>query len=149
MLPIGSTRLLATLLAMAALAAAPRDDAIAASAQLTRYPYLTDSIQTSVTVSWATTRSGTNGSVRWGPPGSCTQSSTAATRASISVNSVLEYQWSATIPVSPDTAYCYRVLLDATDLLATDPSPAFTSQVAAGSSASFSFAVFGDWGQAY
>ena len=46
-------------------------------------------------------------------------------------------------------SYCYRVLLGCTDLLGTDPSPTFTSQVAAGSTAPFTFAVFGDWGQAY
>jgi chitodextrinase len=40
-------------------------------------------------------------------------------------------------------------MLGSTDLLGTDPSPQFTSQVAAGSTAPYSFAVFGDWGQAY
>ena len=52
-------------------------------------------------------------------------------------------------PGLPDTTYCYRVILGSTDLLGSDPSPPFTSQVAAGSSTPFSFAVFGDWGQAY
>jgi fibronectin type 3 domain-containing protein len=121
----------------------------APSPQLTRYPYLTDSIQTSVTVNWGTAATGTAGSVRWGPPGACAQNSTAGTRTTISVNGVSEYQWKATVPVTPDTTYCYRVMLDSTDLLGSDASPTFTSQVAAGSSAPFSFAVFGDWGQAY
>ena len=56
-----------------------------------------------------------------------------------------EYQWKATIPVSPDTQYCYRVKLGSVDLLGTDSSPKFTSQVDSGSSQQFSFAVFGDW----
>src|SRR5262249_46850069 len=43
----------------------------------------------------------------------------------------------------------YRVFLGAGDLLGTDPSPQFTSQVAAGSTTPYSFAVFGDWGQSY
>lgn len=121
----------------------------AAVGPLTRYPYLTDSIQSSVTVNWATDTSGSAGSVTWGPPGSCTGSSLAARRTSISVVSTAEYQWAATIPVSPDTTYCYRVFLGATDLLGGDPSPQFVSQVAVGSTAPYSFAVFGDWGQAY
>ncbi|MDT4910836.1 MAG: acid phosphatase type 7, partial [Pseudonocardiales bacterium] len=122
----------------------------AASPALTRYPYLTDSIQTSITVNWATDTSATAGSVKWGPSsGSCTANSTTASKTNITVISKAEYQWKATIPVSPDTSYCYRVFLGSTDLLGTDASPAFTSQVAAGSSTPFSFAVFGDWGQAY
>jgi chitodextrinase len=64
-------------------------------------------------------------------------------------SSVVLSQWKAVLPVSPDTAYCYRVFLGTTDLLGTDPSPQFTSQVAQGSSAPFSFDVFGDWGQSY
>ncbi|MDT4983791.1 MAG: acid phosphatase type 7, partial [Pseudonocardiales bacterium] len=122
----------------------------AASPALTRYPYLTDSIQTSITVNWATDTSATAGSVKWGPSsGSCTANSTTASKTNITVIAKAEYQWKATIPVSPDTSYCYRVFLGSTDLLGTDASPAFTSQVAAGSSTPFSFAVFGDWGQAY
>jgi len=116
---------------------------------LTRYPYLTDSIQDSITINWATDQSATAGSVQWGPVGSCTANTTAASRTSIKVINTFEYQWKAVIPVSPDTQYCYRVLLGSTDLLGTDPSPQFTSQVAAGSAAPYSFAVFGDWGQAY
>src|SRR6478735_8128497 len=117
---------------------------------LTRYPYLTDSVQNSVTVNWATDRSGTVGSVKWGPLGSCAANTMSTpTRTSITVGTVLEYQWQAVLPVSPDSSYCYRVLLGGTDLLGTDPTPQFTSQVAAGATAPYSFAVFGDWGQAY
>jgi fibronectin type 3 domain-containing protein len=118
----------------------------AVSSSLTRYPYLTDAVQTSVTVNWATTASGSAGSVRWGPAGSCAANTTPATKTNITVGSTPEYQWTATIPVSPDTRYCYRVVLDGTDLLGSDPTPSFTSQVAASSNAPFSFAVFGDWG---
>jgi Ca2+-binding RTX toxin-like protein len=116
---------------------------------LTRYPYLTDSVQTSITVNWATTTAQDTGSVRFGPEGACTASSKPASKTQITVNGLPEYQWKATIPVTPDTRYCYRVRLGATDLLGSDAAPVFTSQVAAGSSAPFSFAVFGDWGQAY
>ena len=119
------------------------------SSALTRYPYLTDSVQTTITINWATDTSASTGSVLWGPTGSCTTNTTAATKTNITVVSKAEFQWKATIPVSPDTAYCYRVLLGTTDLLGSDPSPVFTSQVAAGSATPFSFAVFGDWGQAY
>src|SRR6478752_9207738 len=70
---------------------------------LTRYPYLTDSIQSSVTINWATDRSGNTGSVVWGPAGSCASRTTNATRTGITVGTTLEYQWKATIPVSPDT----------------------------------------------
>ena len=120
-----------------------------ASTALTRYPYLTDSIQTSITINWATDTSASTGSVKWGPAGSCSANTTAATRTGITVISKAESQWKATIPVTPDRSYCYRVLLGTTDLLGSDLSPVFTSQVAAGSSTPYSFAVFGDWGQAY
>ncbi|MGZ4632028.1 MAG: fibronectin type III domain-containing protein, partial [Actinomycetes bacterium] len=142
-------RVLIVLLLAAALTPALSQHAAAAAPALTRYPYLTDSIQSSVTINWATDTSASTGSVTWGPPGSCAAHTQAATKTNITVVSKAEYQWKATIPVSPDTTYCYRVLLGATDLLGADPSPQFTSQVAAGSSAPYSFAVFGDWGQAY
>src|SRR5439155_24599201 len=66
---------------------------------------------------------------------------------SITVGTVSEYQWTATLSVPASGTYCYRVLLGTTDLLGTDPSPVFTTQVPAGASAPYSFAVFGDWGQ--
>ncbi|HEV7205806.1 MAG TPA: DNRLRE domain-containing protein [Jatrophihabitans sp.] len=145
----GRRSALVGLLLATSMAAVERSAAAAPVTALTRYPYLTDSIQSSITVNWATDTSATTGSVAWGPAGSCSAHITAATRTSITVVSKPEYQWAATIPVTPDTAYCYRPLLGGTDLLGSDPSPVFTSQVAAGSSAPFSFDVFGDWGQAY
>jgi hypothetical protein len=119
---------------------------------LTRYPYLTDAVQTSTTVSWATEvpAAGTGtGAIVWGPIGSCTAGSTPATATPIQVGARAELQWSAVLPTTPDTSYCYRVLLDGADLLGADLSPSFTSQVAVGSTAPFSFAVLGDWGQVY
>jgi chitodextrinase len=121
---------------------------------LARYPYLTDSVQGSITLNWATTASG-SATATYGPVGSCGQNTVpAASRTGIQYTardgtSVVLSQWKAVLPVSPDTAYCYRVFLGTTDLLGTDPSPRFTSQVAQGSATPFSFAVFGDWGQAY
>src|SRR5215212_3011450 len=127
---------------------APVPAAAATSNMLTRYPYLTDSIQTSITVNWATdTTGGTSASLTWGPAGNCAANTTNASKTNITVISKAEYQWKATIPVTPDTRYCYRVKLGNVDLLGGDPSPSFTSQVATGSTQPFSFAVFGDWGQ--
>ncbi|MGH8861031.1 MAG: metallophosphoesterase, partial [Jatrophihabitantaceae bacterium] len=138
------------LVLVASLAVALEQPAAAtASTALTRYPYLTDSIASSITINWATDTSAATGSVTWGPVGSCGQNSHAATRTSITVIAKAEYQWAATIPVTPDTTYCYRVQLGGADLLGSDPSPEFTSQVAAGSTTPFVFDVFGDWGQAY
>jgi hypothetical protein len=142
----GITSLAALLLVVSATAAAA-PAAAAPDPALTRYPYLTDSIQASVTINWATsTAGGTTGSVRYGPSGSCTANTKSASKTSINVNGVTEYQWKATIPVSPDTTYCYRTLQGTIDLLGSDSSPAFTSQVTAGSTAPFTFDVFGDWG---
>ena len=109
----------------------------AVSAALTRYPYLTDSIQTSITVNWATDNSGSTGSLTWGPPGSCAANSVPASSHPITVGARAELQWVATIPVIPDTAYCYRILLGGADLLGADASPQFTSQASAGSTAPF------------
>jgi hypothetical protein len=137
--------LMTTLLA---LATAPPADAATATA-LARYPYLTDATQTSMTINWATDTSGSSGSVVWGPAGNCTANTTAATRTSMTVISKAEYQWKAVVPVTPDGSYCYRVKLGSVDLLGTDATPQFTAQVRAGSATPYSFAVFGDWGQAY
>jgi hypothetical protein len=127
----------------------------APSSSLTRYPYLTDLVGGSVTVNWATARtSSVTGWVKWGraDSGSCNPTTAvAATKTSITVNSVSQHQWKATLALAPDTRYCYRVFLGSspqTDLLGSDPSPEFTTQLPAGSSQPFSFAVFGDWGQA-
>ena len=73
--------------------------------------------------------------------------SVAAARTSITVATTPEYQWVAVLALPASGSYCYRVLLGATDLLGSDPSPVFTTQVPVGSTAPFSFAVFGDWGQ--
>lgn len=90
------------------------------------------------------------GSLRWGAAatdGSCSPTSTApATRASITVNGVAEYQWKASFAAQRSTTYCYRVLLGPTILLGTDVTPTFATGGGAGSSAS-TFAVFGDWGK--
>jgi len=149
---------LGRLAALALLAGSPvvsvGDTATAAvSPLLARYPYLTDSVQASITLNWATTANGT-ATATYGPAGSCGQNTVTASRTGIQYNakdgtSVVLSQWKAVLPVSPDTTYCYRVLLGTTDLLGTDPSPQFTSQVRQGSSTPFSFAVFGDWGQSY
>ena len=135
--------------ALASLSSPPRAAEAATNGALTRYPYLTDSVQASITLNWATDTSGTTGSATWGPVGDCAANTVAATRTSMTVGAKPEYQWAATIPVSPDHRYCYRVRLGAADLLGSDVSPEFTSQVAAGSTTPYSFAVFGDWGQAY
>ena len=121
------------------------------SPELRRYPYLTDVVGTSATVSWATDSSATASALSWGVVGqSCAQQRTAATSRAITVNGVAEIQWTATFTVRPDTRYCYRVAAgpaDATDLLGSDPSPQFRSALPAGAKKPFTFAVIGDWGQ--
>src|SRR2546426_317511 len=87
---------------------------------LLRYPYLTDLVEKSVTVNWATDRTQTTGSVSWGTVknSNCNPStSVTATRTPITVGTVGEYQWSATISL-PSTAgtYCYRTYLGSTNL---------------------------------
>ena len=143
----------ALLLAMASLATFAASPAASSVPQLTRYPYLTDLVGTAVTVNWATDRSATTGSARWGAVdgmGACAPTnSVAATRTGITVNGVSEYQWNAKFTLPSSGRYCYRVFLGTTDLLGADPSPAFTTQVPAGSTEPFSFAVLGDWGQGY
>jgi hypothetical protein len=118
------------------------------SSHLQRYPYLTDVVDVYATINWATDNSGTTGSVAWGESGSesCDAHTAPATKTSIIVNGVTEYQWKASLTLSADTEYCYRVYLGGTDLLGTDPSPHFWTQLPAGSDTPYSFAVFGDWG---
>jgi phosphodiesterase/alkaline phosphatase D-like protein len=137
----------ATILVTLAASASP---AHAFASQLRRYPYLTDAEDTGTTVNWGTDRTLTSASVKWGGPGeSCTAHAAAASRTSITVNGVAEYQWKARITgLQPDTRYCYRVFGGTTDLLGTDASPSFSSPIAAGATTPFSFAVFGDWGLA-
>jgi len=121
--------------------------------QLKRYPYLTSVVGSSATVNWATDRSRSSGRVRYGKVGteSCTAHAQTATRTSITVNGVAEYQWRANLTgLAPGATYCYRTEFGTTspivDLLGADASPAFHAQLAAGSSQPFSFAVLGDWG---
>ncbi|MGB8980279.1 MAG: metallophosphoesterase family protein, partial [Anaerolineales bacterium] len=126
----------------------------ASSAALRRYPYLTDVVDSYATVNWATDRSETSGGVRYGKVGSesCTAHYVSATRTAISVNGSLQYQWKTLLDLAPGTQYCYRVYLGSSptneiDLLGTDASPSFQTQVPSGDDGSFSFIVFGDWGQ--
>jgi Calcineurin-like phosphoesterase/Purple acid Phosphatase, N-terminal domain len=126
--------------------------AAAYAPQLTRFPYLTDVVGTSATVNWGTDRSRSAGLLRYGRQGveSCTAHSVAGNRTGITVNGVLQYQWRATLTgLAPATRYCYRVEFGASpsiDLLGSDPSISFESQLPAGATAPFSFAVLGDFG---
>ena len=82
--------------------------------------------------------------------GSCNTSTATATRTFMLVNGVSEYQWKAQLTgLAADTQYCYRVYFGSAqlDLLGTDASPVFRTQIPAGSTAPFKFAVFGDWGK--
>jgi len=149
----GVRRLLAPVAAISlvvvASATLPQASAATSSA-LRRYPYLTDLVMGHVNINWATTTAITSGSVTYGLSGteSCTAHTVNATKTSITVGSTAEYQWRTTLDgLSRNTAYCYRVLGGGTDLLGTDASPIFRTQLAAGSTASFSFAVIGDWGE--
>ena len=122
----------------------------AAAPQLTRYPYLTDVVQTFATVNWGTDRSQTKGTVKFGRVGqeSCTAHTVSASKTSITVNGIAEYQWKAKLSnLVPNAQYCYRIFLGTTDLLgAGTTSPEFWSQIPAGDPTPYSFAVFGDWG---
>ena len=150
-------RLLAVFLSLLALwlvAASSGSAAASYSSQLRRYPYLTDVVGPYATINWATDRSQTSGAVRFGKVGSeaCTAHYVPATKAAITVNGVLEYQWKAMLNLTPGTQYCYRVYLGSSpvneiDLLGSDSAPTFWTQVPTGATNSFSFIVFGDWGQ--
>src|SRR4051794_1987502 len=70
------------------------------NAALLRAPYLTDLVGTHVNVNWATDQSATAGSLQWGPvsSGVCTLSHTlTASKSTILVGSVSEYQWKASL----------------------------------------------------
>ena len=133
---------------------ATSDSALASySPALRRYPYLTDTVRSYVTINWATDRSESSGAVRFGKVGSeaCTAHYVPATRIPLSVNGVLEYQWKAQLNLLPGTQYCYRIYLGTSplneiDLLGSDTAPSFWTQVPMGTNQSFSFVVFGDWG---
>jgi hypothetical protein len=143
-------------LLVAGVALVPAPALGAPSSSLTRYPYLTDLVGGSVTVNWATTRtSAVTGSVTIGKVGAepaCASRTVPATRTSITVKSQSQYQWQATVPdLERDATYCYRVYLGTsprTDLLGSDPSPRFRGELPERPAEPFSFAVFGDWGQA-
>ena len=64
--------------------------AAAAASQLKRYPYLTDLVAQNVTVNWATDRSQSTGSVKYGVAPNCTTTTVTAVRTSITVGSVNE-----------------------------------------------------------
>ena len=140
---------LVAVITMTATALVPTVATATPSSSLRRYPYLTDLVTNGVKVNWATTTAITSGSVAYGRSGteSCTAHTVSATKTAITVGSTAEYQWKAAIPgLTFDSAYCYRIMGNGTDLLGSDPSPVFKSQIGAGSTASYSFAVLGDWG---
>jgi fibronectin type 3 domain-containing protein len=118
---------------------------------LTRAPYLTDLVGLHVAINFATDQSGTSASVQYGAvdgSGNCTPSTVvAASRLTITVGSVAEYQWTAQVNLPATGTYCYRIFLGTTDLLAANASPQFTTQVPVGDTSGFSFDVLGDWGQ--
>ncbi len=121
---------------------------------LARYPYLTDVVGGNATVNFGTDQSKTSAVLKWGQVGveSCTAHTVTATKTLISVNTLGEYQWKAQLSsLLPDTAYCYRPYFGTAqiDLLGTDPSPQFVTQLPTGSATPFSFAVLGDWGKTY
>src|SRR3954447_19886969 len=141
--------LLATVVAVTALAAVTRSAADAAfSGSLRRYPYLTDLVKRDVTVNWATTTSVALGAVSWGRVGGeCAEHVAAASKTSITVGSTAEYQWNARITgLNRGRRYCYRILGGPSDLLGSGPSPSFPAQIPK-SASRLSFAVFGDWGE--
>jgi len=151
--PLTALFVTAALLLPAATAIAPAAAASLAP-PLTRYPYLTDVVGSNATVNFGTDQSKISAVVKWGQAGveSCTAHTTTATKTNLSVNGVGEYQWKAQLsPLLPDTAYCYRLYFGTSqiDLLGSDPSPQFVTQLPAGSSKAFSFAVLGDWGKTY
>ena len=118
--------------------------------RLTRAPYLTDLVGLNAIVNFATDRSNGVASVRYGAvtAGICSLTATApASRSTISVNSIFEYQWKANLTLPVTGSYCYRPYLGPVDLLGANLAPQFKSQVALGSLETYSFAVFGDWGQ--
>ena len=124
----------------------------ASNPALRRYPYLTDVVGSYATINWGTDRSHSSGAVRYGKVGSesCTAHYMPATKTAISVNGSLQYQWKAQLELLPGTQYCYRVYLGSSpvteiDLLGSDSSPSFWTQMPMGANQSFSFAVFGDW----
>jgi chitodextrinase/ubiquinone biosynthesis protein Coq4 len=118
--------------------------------RLTRSPYLTDLVGLNAIVNFGTDRSDGSASVIYGAvtSGTCSLTTTAtASRSTISVNGIFEYQWKANLVLPATGTYCYRPYLGPVDLLGLNASPQFNTQVPLGSLQTFSFAVFGDWGQ--
>ncbi len=140
----------AALLATAAGQAAACEAATAFNAHLTRAPYLTDLVGTHVNVNWATDRSATTGSLHWGPVtgGTCSLTQHAdAQRASITVGSVAEYQWKASLD-APEPGHVLLPPSAGGHRPARQPTPRRSYRPRRGRRPSpFSFDVFGDWGQ--
>jgi hypothetical protein len=131
--------------------------AAAATAQLTRYPYLTDVVAAggtdNATVNFATDQTVTAAYVTLGPAGgTCAGTTRTGSKTAISVTAVPENQWRVKLPgLTAGTSYCYRLhsgspTAPGADLLASDASPVFATPPAPGSTSSFEFAVWGDWG---
>ena len=145
---VAAAALAVTSLAGAILAATT--PASAAASSLSRYPYLTDATSTSVQVNWADTYSSTKGMVTWGPAGTACNSTNAVGSVGgtrFTVGTTAEYQHSLTISgLTANTKYCYRIFGgsgNSVDLLSGDPSPTFQTLPTSGT---YSFLVFGDWG---
>jgi hypothetical protein len=139
----------AVVLALAVLC--PTQPAAAAAGQLLRYPYLTDVVAGYATLNWGTDRSSAVGYATYGKVAteSCTAHRVGASKTAITVGTTSEYQWKAKLTgLARGTRYCYRTFLGdpGLDLLGTDPAPTFWSQLPAGSTTVYSFAVLGDWG---
>jgi hypothetical protein len=132
------------------LMALPPGSSAAPDPALRRYPYLTDLVKRTVTVNWATTTAITTGRVTYGRQGveSCSAHGVDASRQTIAVKSTSEYQWRANLTgLTRGATYCYRISGGGKDLLGSDPTPTFRTQVSRASGTPFSFAVLGDWGQ--
>jgi Calcineurin-like phosphoesterase len=150
--------MVAALIATGVIAAAPgARPAAAATAQVTRYPYLTDVVAAgdtdNATVNFATDQTVTAAYVTLGPAGgTCAGTNRTGSKTAISVNAVPENQWKVKFTgLSARTSYCYRLHSGSptdpgADLLGSDDSPVFSTPPAPGSSSSFKFAVWGDWG---
>jgi hypothetical protein len=125
--------------------------ALASQPQLLRYAYLTDVVATFATLNWGTDQSATTGFATYGVDGvePCTAHRANGSKTSITVGTTLEYQWKAKLTgLTPNTRYCYQLFLGGStvSLLNGDPTPTFWSQIPAGPSEPYSFAVIGDWG---
>jgi hypothetical protein len=82
------------------------------------------------------------------PAGNCQGTVVPATvHTTIQVNGGTRHQWQVELDgLTPDTAYCYRVVQGEKDLLGSDPSPVFRTPPGPDTTDPFSFAVIGDWG---